>query len=560
MPIGVLCCSGLAFRAASFRGALAILAVGGLAAAAGCGKSTSSQPRASLDGGASAAGAAGDATTLAGGASNAAGGGGAPSGGVPAAADGGAPSAAGAAGQPAAGEAGEPPVSLPTLVLRSVTISQTHELPLMKAGLGVASAARPVPLVAGKRALVRAFVDLDPAFVVRPLLGVLDLKTPDLTRTLLSKITLGQSSLQDDLTTTFVFDVDARDLTTASSYRVRVLEEDTTPLATFPDAGYLGLEAQPMQPLQLVLVPFIANGFGPLVGDDEVAALRRRLLALYPSTEIEVTTAPPVTLGYVVNAAGDGWDNALDEIYQERSTAAPARNVFYFGMLAPDSSYLDYCASDCILGLSNIADAGDVDSRGAIGVTVFQDGSGAKVAWDTVAHELGHALGRDHAPCGLDDPDPNYPYPAAGMGGIYGFDFDLMKLIKPKQYRDVMGYCTPVWISDYTYRGIFERLDLIGQEAFRTLSLAPGEPFRLARIRRSGQSLWLGERQRHGSATSVSVDLLDGAGQRVASAMAQVVRLDHAPGGYVWLPARALGQSGAASVDLRPLGGSVLPL
>jgi hypothetical protein len=24
-----------------------------------------------------------------------------------------------------------------------------------------------------------------------------------------------------------------------------------------------------------------------------------------------------------------------------------------------------------------------------------------------------------------------------------------------------MSYCSPVWISDYTYRGLFERLDYI---------------------------------------------------------------------------------------------------
>jgi Peptidase M66 len=551
----------LVLRAASFRGVAALLALGAvvLGSGSGCGQSTVREPRVNVAGDAGAAGEAGEFATDGGAPSGA----GAAFGGAPSAAgssaSGGAVAAAGAAGQPAAGEAGAPQAT-PSLTLRSISISQTHELPLMKDGLGVAAEDRPAPLVAGKRALVRAFVDLDAGFVTRPLLGVLDLKTPQRTRTLVSEVTLGQSSLQDDLTTTFVFNVDARDLSAASTYRVRVLEQDTTPIVRFPDTGYLELEAKTLPPFELVLVPFISAGFGPKVGAPEIAALRQRLLALYPSTDVEVTLLPPKTLGYVVNAAGDGWDNALDEIYQERLTAAPAHDVFYFGMLAPDDSYAAYCATDCILGLSNIADPDDVDSRGSIGITVFQDGSGTKEAWDTVAHELGHALGRDHAPCGLDDPDPDYPYPGGGMGGIYGYDFDLLKLIKPKQYRDVMSYCTPVWISDYTYRGIFERLDHIGHEAFRTLSFAPPELFRLARIRQTGESLWLGDRQRHGSATTRLIDLLDSGGQRVGSIAAQVTRLDHAPGGYVWLPARELGQSGAVSVDLRPLGGSVLPL
>ena len=548
---------GLDFRAASYRGAAALLVLG--AVAAGCGKSTASAPRLSVP---SDSGTAGEPVT---------------DGGAPAAPDGqgGAPSVAGSSatggvdteagaadpGQPAvAGTAGSAPQAPPALTLRSISISQTHELPLMEAGAVVATEQRPAPLVAGKRAMVRAFVDVEPGFEKRPLIGVLDLKTQQVTRTLVSRLTLGQSSLQDDLTTSFDFSVDARDLSASSTYRVRVLEEDTTPLARFPSEGYLEIDAKPLAPLELVLVPFISGGFAPTTGDEEIAALERRLLQLYPSTDVEVSLLPPVTLGYVVNGAGDGWDDALDEIYTQRAAAAPPRNVFYFGMLAPDASYSSYCADECILGYSNIADADDVDSRGSIGVTVFPDGSGTKDAWDTVAHELGHALGRDHAPCGLKDPDPSYPYSGAGMGGIYGFDFEQMRLIKPKQYRDVMSYCAPIWISNYTYSGIFERLDYIGHEAFRTLSLGPSELFRLARIRRTGESLWLGDRKRHGSATPQVVDLLDSAGQRVGSVVGQIVHVDHAPGGYVWLPLQQLQQSGAAGVDLRPLGGSVLPL
>jgi hypothetical protein len=180
-------------------------------------------------------------------------------------------------------------------------------------------------------------------------------------------------------------------------------------------------------------------------------------------------------------------------------------------------------------------------------------------------------MGREHAPCGLpppgdpnyDPPDPEYPYANGTLGGIYGFDFDLMKLVKPKPAKDVMSYCTPVWISDYTYRGLFERLDSIASESFRVLALAPPALFRGARIRASGQSRWLAERRRRATARRASLDLLDVAGRRVGRIEGQVVPVDHARGGYVWLPAAELlrsGQSGAASVDLRPLGGSVLAL
>jgi hypothetical protein len=194
-------------------------------------------------------------------------------------------------------------------------------------------------------------------------------------------------------------------------------------------------------------------------------------------------------------------------------------------------------------------------------VTVFPDGSGSKDAWDTLAHELGHALGREHAPCGVDDRDPDYPYPNAGLGGLYGYDFDLMRLVKPKPAKDVMSYCSPVWISDYTYRGVFERLDYIASESFEALALRPPELFRLARIQRTGQSRWLGEQHRRPSGRAErQVALLDAAGRQVGVVPGQLVAVDHAPGGYVWLPVAALGVRGAVSLDLRPLGGAILPL
>ena len=535
------------------------LVIGTLSLSAGCGESTSAPRRSPASDGGSDAGSPADE----GGAPAAAGpnlGGDAATGGE-ALPDTGAD--AGAAGQEPNGSAGAPLVS-PQLSLRAISILQTHELPLMQAGEPVVVAARPAPLVAGKQALLRVFVDVQSSFVARPLLGVLDLKTPQVTRTLVSERTITQGSLADDLASTFVFNVDAADLGTTSTYRVRVLESDTTPLVHFPETGYANLEAQTLRPFELVVVPFIANGFTPKMGDDELLALEHRLLALFPSPVVDIAVAAPVTLPGVVNGDGDGWDPALDEIYAQRAKAAPDHDVFYYGMMAPAASYGSFCANGCTLGLSNVAGPDEVEWRGAIGVTVFPDGSGAKDAWDTLAHELGHAMGREHAPCGVDDPDPDYPYANASMGGIYGYDFDLMRLVKPKPSKDVMSYCTPVWISDYTYRGLFERLDYIGSESFKALAIQPPELFRLARIHRSGHSLWLGERQRrHATArpSAQQLDLLDGAGRRVGSVQAELVAVDHATGGYLWLPAAALAANGAArSVDLRPLGGAVLGL
>jgi hypothetical protein len=123
-----------------------------------------------------------------------------------------------------------------------------------------------------------------------------------------------------------------------------------------------------------------------------------------------------------------------------------------------------------------------------------------------------------------------------------------------------MSYCTPIWISDYTYQGLFERLDHIQAQGFRALSLQGPELYRLARVGRHGESAWLGDRVKRGSAARYELALLDAQGSQVATVAAQVARVDHAAGAFVWLPAADLARSGATSVDLTPLGGGKLAL
>jgi hypothetical protein len=474
---------------------------------------------------------------------------------------------AGRSGAPgtSGGEGGAPAAAAaPDLRLGRISISQTLEIPLMQAGQEVPEAMRPVPLVAGKRALVRAFVELTPEFAERALLGVLDLSSPSGDDTLISERVIAAPSLQEELSTTFVFEVQARDLEVTTTYRLRVLEADTTPLARFPETGELPLTARKREPFKLVLVPLVVTGQAPVAGAPELTALRARITALFPSTGVEVSVKAPLTLDYPLNGDGEGWDDALDDLYALRRSDQPARDVFYYGMLAPDTSYDSYCSgSSCIVGYSNVAEPNDEESRGSIGITVFQDGSGGDEAWDTLAHELGHAMGREHAPCGVDPEqrDPEYPYAPGHLGTVYGFDFDAMALIKPRQNRDIMGYCAPYWTSDYTYRALFERLEYIAGEGFRSRQWSPPESFRVARIGLDGKTTWRGER---GSGQSMgrhrAIDLLDAAGRRVSGLDARVVRRDHSRGALIWLPRRALGQAGAVAVDLRPLGGSVLPL
>ena len=71
----------------------------------------------------------------------------------------------------------------------------------------------------------------------------------------------------------------------------------------------------------------------------------------------------------------------------------------------------------------------------------------------TIAHEFGHNLSLRHAPCGLFlgvDFDPSFPH-ANGSSGVWGYEFERKRLVSPK-VADLMGYCRPAWISDYSFR------------------------------------------------------------------------------------------------------------
>lgn len=96
-------------------------------------------------------------------------------------------------------------------------------------------------------------------------------------------------------------------------------------------------------------------------------------------------------------------------------------------------------------------------------------GTGMVGGGQTAAHEAGHAVGRDHAPCddssrcdsprNTDDDFPRYGSYVSDSIGEFGFDVESNTVFDPASANDFMGYSPNNWISPYTYAALMAKGD-----------------------------------------------------------------------------------------------------
>lgn len=248
------------------------------------------------------------------------------------------------------------------------------------------------------------------------------------------------------------------DLTTAADQQlaITVNPADVVAEANYANNTYLLPIAPAAVPTwRVTLVPLVlASGTGD-VSQANQASWIDRLRRMYPIAGVDVVVAAPFTPsdpaapGLITAASdGTGWPQILSDLEAKRVGEGSGR--YFFGAL-----HVEY--SSGVVGLGYV--------RGASAIGWDRSGlpDGANYA-EVLAHEVGHNFGRLHAPC--NNPasvDPSWPTAAAYQGaliGTWGWDASPRPpspeaLKDPAGTHDVMGYCSGVWASDYTYRGIF---------------------------------------------------------------------------------------------------------
>jgi hypothetical protein len=159
------------------------------------------------------------------------------------------------------------------------------------------------------------------------------------------------------------------------------------------------------------------------------------------------------------NGAEAAWLGILQRLDLVRMMEEPAR--YYVGAVRPPPGITFVSFGGYAYIPFNPTLAGPSSRTTAlVGVGWFNR---ARQTTELVAHELAHTMGRRHAPCGNPaGPDPLYPY-TGGLTGLYGHDLYTQSVLGfglPTTYGpglgDIMSYCTPPWISDYTYLGLLQ--------------------------------------------------------------------------------------------------------
>jgi hypothetical protein len=201
-----------------------------------------------------------------------------------------------------------------------------------------------------------------------------------------------------------------------------------------------------VEPLNMFLVGInTQQPAAPAPTQSAVAGALSLLKKTYPRGVVQATGFTTATLTSQIaglmpsSGCGQGWSDLLDIL---RDLKGDSDDIFFGGLPAG-------IAAPGVVGCSPVGDrlaASFIDLLG------------------TVPHEVGHSLGRNHAPCrgcspGAQDPDNNFPqYNTFNSDsiGVFGYDPTTNQVFNPASSLDFMTAFLPSspWVSPYTHQAL----------------------------------------------------------------------------------------------------------
>lgn len=324
------------------------------------------------------------------------------------------------------------------------------------------------PVIPKRPALVRVHTKLPPRVKVPKLTADLRIRAPGQPDIVLTN---GPRSItawaEGDLYSSFHWELEAEQVAPGAQLSVEIRDPSGADpsVLRYPAEGELPMNVGAFEPtlkVKFVPIKYNADGSGriPSMDTATIDAYRAALYKMYPVTQVDISIRDVVPWPLEVRGDGEGWNQLLDAVIETREDDKAADDVYYVGVFTPAETQREYCQGGCILGIAPAASLGEnVALRTAMIV-----GYHSSRSHGTLAQELAHAMGRMHAPCGGPTGiDRKYPYDDASIG-TWGWDVLEKQLIDPDERVDFMSYCNPVWVSDYTYAGIYDRMVEVDRE------------------------------------------------------------------------------------------------
>lgn len=339
-----------------------------------------------------------------------------------------------------------------------------------------------VSLIPGRPVLLRFFVDIDEALwdevspSGRTMIGRLLLESAQgETLELDAEPFVFRDSTDYNLESTIQFEIPGEWAVAGLRYRLEVDE-------FHPEVGVLPVPAQtPSYPaeagalasldigpasaspprLRVHLIPYdyqAGCSASVQLDDEKLAILEEDMQTLYPVVDVELTVGQPVLWTSQLSSL----DPVLTDAANRRAAESPAPDVYYAAMI-------DVCSDcpNCNGGFGYYAQPTVEDAffRVSVNRTYSATLEGEAYAQDMVrilSHEVGHNHNLQHNPCVSPNGDPgatnpNYPH-EGGAIGTFGYRFSTDELISDTTSFDLMTYCNPIWVSDWTWNRLADHI------------------------------------------------------------------------------------------------------
>ncbi len=353
------------------------------------------------------------------------------------------------------------------IALTLVVTNQGVDVPIVNNGEWVGPADRNTYVVANRDTLLRAFWEIPEDWEPREITARLELIYADgTTKTFTDPKLVEGPSFAGDIERNFWFALLAEEFPPGVQFQISLLEDgeasahirESTTVTQAPSAGpqQIGIQPEPAE-LKVVFIPVQYNTPGCTTDTSTltVAEEQEFIDLLHEHNPVhdvkfDFRRSSPI----VVNAALTSLSQLWAPLQEQRITDGASPNVYYYALINVCGGGID--------GAAGIAPGTPPPTKDAayqrVSSGVWLDGD--SYSYGTFVHELGHNQGRPHTFCiggGAAGTDPSYPH-ENGIIGVWGFGIRQFKLFSPTGTFDYMSYCSPTWVSDWSWSKTYNQI------------------------------------------------------------------------------------------------------